>query len=353
MFGDDWLERDEKDYAEDGAEFKEQQDERVAPLQENDTQVQQQIPLSSQMALQIEKAVGGAESTKEKATEKKDNARNQEGQEGSKRDNAHESADEEDQDSEERVNEWEDLHNAGSQYLETVGDALEYCKRIVEKQITLAIEKSTPMNEAISGDSEARRTIKTLLPEEQIRHLFLKTTQKRESWPRLRPLFGTPPYNFLRPEDAGVVRASGLARGRVNMAYEQAGRTATYAQFGIGHLTDTYLREYRVLANKTIGVGEILPFDFGSLQPSALVLINVRVPKRSKQEKREIMKDASRRRALVFPTVGERLVLRYSPALKRVWSRAEQDALILLRVKRVVPRSAGGSTAALVATNES
>jgi hypothetical protein len=38
-----------------------------------------------------------------------------------------------------------------------------------------------------------------------------------------------PPYNFLRPEDAGMVRAAGIASGRVNMTYERAGETATYS----------------------------------------------------------------------------------------------------------------------------
>lgn len=234
--------------------------------------------------------------------------------------------------------------------LETVGEAAEYCKALVEAQLKRAEELNPPMNEAISGDSQTRRAIATLLPDSEVRALFLATTRNQRAWPRLRPLFGVPPYNFLRPEDAGLVRAAGIASGRTNMAYEQAGQTANYSQFGAGHLVDAYEREYRMVPVMPPKGGDTLPFDLENIPPSAHLYMNVRVPKRSLQEKQALMKDQAKRRAVVFPFVGEELVVQYSTGLRAVW-RSDKVRMQKTRivVTRLIPRSSNASTAAVVA----
>jgi len=238
--------------------------------------------------------------------------------------------------------------------VETVGEALEYCQALVEKQLERAAESTPPMNEAIYGDSHARRAITTLLPDSKIRELFLRTARKAEAWPRFRSLFGTPPYNFLNPEDAGLVRASGIARGRKNMAYDRAGQTATYSQFGCAHLVDDYNREYRVLPINRVSDSDVLPCDINRVGASGPILMNVRVPKRSRNERMQLLKDQTKRRSVVFPAVGETLNVKYSSGLKEVWGvGANHGDVCKVIVKSIIPRGAHASTAALVAVRVS
>jgi hypothetical protein len=233
--------------------------------------------------------------------------------------------------------------------VETIGEALEYCQALLDKQLERAAESNPPMNEAIYGDAHTRRAITTLLPDTKIRELFLSTVREVKAWPRLRSLFGTPPYNFLNPEDAGLVRAAGIASGRTNMTYGRVGQTAAYSQFGSGHLVDDYNREYRVLPISKVSNSDSLPYDIQSVEGSGPILMNVRVPKRSRQERIELLKDQSKRRAVVFPQVGETLNVKYSPGLRDVWGEgAKRRDITKVLVKSMTPRSANASTAALV-----
>ena len=234
--------------------------------------------------------------------------------------------------------------------IETIGEAQEYCEALVQKQLERADEQKPEMNTPIYGDVQARKAIATLLPDEMIRGLFLQTTRTKEAWPRLRSLFGVPPYNFLRPEDAGMVRAAGIASGRVNMTYDKIGETAAYSQFGTGHLVDSYLREYKIVPVVAVSLSDNLPCDIESVGPSSHVYMNVRVPKRGRGEKILLLKDATKRRAVVFPQVGEELMLQYSDTLRQIWgTKANNRNITRVLVKSMVPRSATGSTAALVA----
>ena len=335
-----FLWRDDEKEAEDDTEFEEQQDGSESFVQEGSSEIQQQEPIQAQQTLHAIKDGNKTHVYEEKGapsiTARSSSYKEKKGEEY-----------EGDSDAEEEENEDSLIPTD----LENTNDAFEYCEQLVEKQIKRSQHTNANINEATYGDTDARKAIKTLLSDNLIRELFLKTTRNRSSWPRLRPLFGTPPYNFLRPEDAGLVRAAGMSRGRVNMAYDKAGKTATYSQFGVGHLVDSYAREYRVLEQSDAVSNTTLPFDFRNIQPNTQIRVNVRVPKRAKREKIEIMKNAARRRSLVFPAVGEHLKLNYSPALKKVWGNKQLSVTIKLIVKRVVPRSSNGSTAALVAIN--
>ena len=93
--------------------------------------------------------------------------------------------------------------------LNTIMDAMNYCKKLVNIQINKAEDCNAPINESIIGDSVTRKAITILLPSSFIRTLFIETYSNRKAWPRIRPLFGLPPYSFLRPEDAEQIRASG------------------------------------------------------------------------------------------------------------------------------------------------
>lgn len=235
------------------------------------------------------------------------------------------------------------------QNLDTLADALDYCKELVNIQLQRAKDQKAPMNEAIYGDAHARKAIVTLLPDQFVRSLFIQTTRDREAWPRIRPLFGSPPYHFLKPEDAGFIRASGIAAGRTNMTYDKSNETAAYSQFGVGHLVDNFFREYRVVTTREPQESDQLPCDIERLAPQNHVFLNVRVPKRSKGERMELLKDITKRRAVLFPQVGETISLEYSSGLRQVWGKAGANLNSKLLVKSMVPRAAGASTAAVVA----
>lgn len=232
--------------------------------------------------------------------------------------------------------------------LETISDAVSYCKVLLDKQIERARERRPEHNKPVPGDAEARRAIQTLLPDQFIREVFLAFTRSPEAWPRLRPLFGAPPYAFLRPEDAGLVRAAGIAPTRVNMAYATAGNTVSYSQFGAEHLIDSYGREYRLLPSKAPEPTHGLPCDFLLTNSDMPVLMNVRVPKRSKQEKRRLFANSSLRSAVLFPRVGEILEVKTAPSLQKVRGAPAKSAASRMRVHRIVARGDRGSTAALL-----
>lgn len=236
------------------------------------------------------------------------------------------------------------------QRLNTIADAVEYCRDLIRIQLERANDKRAPMNEAIYGDAHARRAVTTLLPEQFTRELFFETARSTNNLPRIRPLFGVPPYNFLRPEDAGLIRAGGIASGRTNMTYDRLNATASYSQFGASHLVDSYFREYRVVTVRKPRETDMLPCDFERVDPQKPIYLNVRVPKRSKEERMALLKDMSKRRAVMFPAVGEILTVNYSTGLQAVWgSKANARMDTKIEVKSMVPRSSTGATAAMVA----
>jgi hypothetical protein len=242
----------------------------------------------------------------------------------------------------------------GEQRLDTIADAVEYCRELIAVQLERAKEQRAPMNEAIYGDAHARKAVTTLLPDQFIREIFLETTRSTDNLPRIRPLFGVPPYNFLRPEDAGLIRAGGIASGRTNMTYEKLNETASYSQFGAGHLVDGFFREYRIVTIREPQESDMLPCDLERIAPQKPVYLNVRVPKRSKEEKMTLLKDMAKRRAVLFPAVGEVLTVNYSSGLQAVWgSKANTRLDTKIVVKSMVPRSATGATAAVVAVKVS
>ena len=103
-----------------------------------------------------------------------------------------------------------------------VGQLVELVRELIEKQTGAAKdlkEKARP-NESITGDAYVRTAFQTVLSNQHQRELFLETASVPQNWPRLKPLFGAPPYHFLFADDANMLRATGVSRGRVNMVYD-------------------------------------------------------------------------------------------------------------------------------------
>tara|TARA_Y100000389_G_C17444404_1_gene510669 strand:- start:68 stop:1150 length:1083 start_codon:yes stop_codon:yes gene_type:complete len=233
--------------------------------------------------------------------------------------------------------------------MQTIDQAKEHCEALLNRQLERAEQQLPPMNTPIYGDAQTRRAMLMLLPDAALRDLFLQASRSRKAWPRLRSLFGAPPYVFLRPEDAGLVRASGIATGRTSMTYDSAASTANYSQFGTGHLIDDFLREYKILPRQAPDGRDPLPFDMSNTTESVLFM-NVRVPKRRRADKIALLKDQSKRAAVLFPLVGEVIRTRYSPGLCSVWSGGSDDTRMKLRVTHVLPRGNRAAIAAVMAT---
>lgn len=229
----------------------------------------------------------------------------------------------------------------------TIGEALALVSDIFERQITTAVERSVEPNEPISGDAAARAVFYTLLPEGFQRRVFLAVASNARAWPRLRPLFGAPPYAFLGPQDAGMLRAAGIAQTRQNMTYD--GNTiANYSQFGAGQLIDESEREYRVVDQRA-GEQDPLPCNLEG-GGSEYVQLIVRVHKRSRQERVRRMRDQALKKTIMFPLPGEKLNLTETKRLLNIQGkRPEAATRAVLKVRQVKPRGANAATAAVLA----
>lgn len=238
--------------------------------------------------------------------------------------------------------------NQNKPSLNTIGEAMTMLRTMFDSQIQKAGDNSTPFNISIRGDTDARNAFYTLLPTRHQRDFFLTTTSSRTSWPRIKPLFGAPPYAFLTPRDESILNATGISRSRSHMAYEDS-KIANYSQFGIGQLVDEHDREYRVV-DPTVDENDILPSSLASTHSTNRVQLIVRVQKRSKQERIRRMRDMSLKKTISFPNPGDVIVLKETKNLLRLQNRSNdssrQNTLKILQVK---PRDMNSSTAAILA----
>ena len=232
--------------------------------------------------------------------------------------------------------------------ISTVGEAVAMIYEQMQTQIQHARENSTAFNISINGDNQVRNAFYTLLPQTHQRNLFLRIASSQTAWPRLRSLFGAPPYAFLLPQDAYLLNATGIARTRTNMTYEDT-KIANYSQFGTGQLVDQFEREYRVV-DMTISENDPLPSSPESLSSSNRVHLIVRVQRRGKQERIRRLKDINLRKTMMFPVNGEMISLTQTKRMLRVQGKTLTDSVqTTFRVLQVKPRDSNASTAAILA----
>jgi hypothetical protein len=210
--------------------------------------------------------------------------------------------------------------------LQTVGDAVELVNELVRAQVSNASGR-----ERAPGDRTVRGLFLLLLPPARQRDVFLSVARKSNSWPRLRHLFGAPPYPFLQAGEAALLRAGGLAVGRVNMAFESS-TIDSWQTFGSGQMVDAALRKYKLLqsgdaSNPLPGVDLI---ESGDEFP-----LTVKIPRQRR-----------RQAAVPFPSLGEVVRVSETPQL-RAARRLEGGRSVALRVLGVKPRGANARTALL------
>lgn len=267
---------------------------------------------------------------------------------------ASDSGDSEDADSggaasQEPSQEEEEREQQNGTELTTIGDAVSMLRDRFRTQIQSAYETGAALNAAVRGDAEARAAFYTLLPLTHQRQFFLELASQQRNWPRLRSLFGAPPYAFLLPQDAGLLNATGIARARVHIAYEDVTVT-NYNQFGSGQFVDDHEREYRVV-DATLHENDLLPSIAIVSSSDQRVELIVRVRRRSKMERVARLKDPVLKKTISFPMVGEVVALKQTKRLLRLQNRSAQSTSdqLSFKILQVRPRGASASTAAILA----
>lgn len=231
-------------------------------------------------------------------------------------------------------------------HIETVGQAIDYCTQLFDRQLNQAILSRTKPNEPAPGDSEARAAFLSLLPPSHQRSLFLSLVRRTEAWPRIRTLVGSPPFSFLKLEDDGVLRAAGITRGRVHMASPTQGGPSSSSDFGVPQFVDDGDRDVKFVATADVElVDQNATLPFKNLTSGRLVMADVRLKRRRTIEKTRILRNGSdaEKRSLKFPGPGSRVVLHPNASFRG----AVEDA-VALRVRSVL-LNAGMTVARIVA----
>ena len=192
------------------------------------------------------------------------------------------------------------------------------------------------------------QVIYTLLGDMQQRSLLLSVSSDPHSWPRLRTLFGAPPYEFLRAGDLGSFRAAGVAFRRTRMVHDSEHVATNCAQFGQGHFIDDAGRLYRIVRRGVEADHLPLPTELEQYRGTSIIL-QVRV-KRISRTKRSTLLKTDDWSAIAFPRVDSQVVLRATKQMLP-WNGKPLDDMTsaTLTIKRLIPRHVGSLTAAVIA----
>ena len=207
--------------------------------------------------------------------------------------------------------------------LQTRADAVQYLKRVFADQLSASIESKAAPNTEISGDRHARQAFRLALYPSEQRAFFQGVVRDVRYWPRIKSLFGNPPYTFLLPQDEGLLRAGGICRNRANLAAIDSS-VSKAADFGLGHFHDNFERVYRVIA--TPNTKAELPWK--ALVTHTKLVMDVRLKNFTHQSKQEILRGpvATDKAALMFPRPGEEVRLYLSSILQDESGGSSDDA---------------------------
>ena len=219
-----------------------------------------------------------------------------------------------------------------------VHEAYEYVDQRIRQQVDAAAIVKAPNNTPIPGDSSTKTAFYTLLNRNQQRRLFLNASKSEAAWPRLRSLFGAPPYDFLHSEDASGLRAAGIAKRRANMAHDIGQFIPNYNQFGAGHFADSAGRLYNVIAPtgsyQETDEGAYLPWTNQALRDAVRIVMVVRIPKHRVTKSRTAGSKDSR---VLFPTPGQTLRLQMTLVLDRLSKPGTRQPFAPQRARSELP----------------
>ena len=155
-------------------------------------------------------------------------------------------------------------------------DAENSAASLLHEQTELARQQGVQANTPAKGDAKFKSMFYGRLPAQLQRALFLDYVANPAHWPRVRSLFGAPPYGFLNSTDCHTLRAGGFAAQRVNMA--KPSLVGTASQFGSTTMSDLRGRRFKLLLSPD---GELAAV---SSRRDGLADLAVLLPKRKRGE---------------------------------------------------------------------
>ena len=211
-------------------------------------------------------------------------------------------------------------------------DAVNLILELVQRQLDRAMVEAPPPNVSIAGDGEVKQKFWQFLSLQTQRSVFLRLCKQRRFWPRVRSCIGAPPFVFLRHEDNEVLNAAGIALNRKNMTSTHGIHDTT--EIGFGHFYDNHGRVYKVVTDDNTKSLEIPSLR---VLGASRIVLDIKLPRKTAEERHEIMKRRLDRDSILFPKFGEKLTLN---------PRGGGDVLVL-NVRSVQQRGAKSPVARL------
>ena len=154
-----------------------------------------------------------------------------------------------------------------------VKDAKTFLKERFRRQLELSDQLKIAPNQSIEGDAAARKLFWLLLAPPEQREFFISFIKTPRNLPRIRPLFGSPPYSFLEAYDAYILHAPAINKTRSRMAYKNA--ACTESMLFQAHYIDQKHRKIRIIEPERRGNKDALVFD--TLMPRTRVVADMKV----------------------------------------------------------------------------
>ena len=207
--------------------------------------------------------------------------------------------------------------------LHTRAEAVQYLKQACLDQLQESIMQKTPPNEEITGDLRVRQAFRLVLSPAEQRAFFHAIVRDQRYWPRIKSLFGSPPFSFLLPEDEGLLRAGGICRNRAHLAAIDSS-VSKASDFGAGHFYDHFERLYRVVANPASKTA----VPWRGISEQTKIVMDVRLKQYTHKAKMDILRGEARTEqvALMFPRPGEKVRLHLSSVLEEAPRQSSSDS---------------------------
>ncbi len=208
--------------------------------------------------------------------------------------------------------------------LHTRTEAVQFLKQACLDQLQESIAQKAPPNEEITGDLRVRQAFRLVLSPSEQRAFFHAIVRDQRYWPRIKSLFGNPPFSFLLPEDEGLLRAGGICRNRAHLAASDSS-VSKVADFGVGHFHDHFERLYRVVANPSSKTA----VPWRGITEQTKIIMDVRLKTYTHKAKLDILRGEARTAqvALMFPRPGEKIRLHLSPVLEEAPRQSSSDSI--------------------------
>lgn len=197
--------------------------------------------------------------------------------------------------------------------LQTQAEALHFLRQACHDQLQESIVQKAPANEEVIGDVRVRQAFRLALRPSEQRAFFHAIVRDQRYWPRVKSLFGNPPFSFLLPEDEWLMRAGGICRNRANLAATDSS-VSKAADFGNGHFYDHFERVYRIVSNPA----STTTVPWKGIREQTRIVVDVRLKSYTQKAKRNILSGETRTAqvALMFPRPGETIRLHLSSVLE-------------------------------------